>query len=60
MYALAVGKATVYNANAHPECFIMINLDQPITKQATAIGKQQQNEQIFFYRICSNIGATLI
>ena len=29
----------------------MINIDQPMTnlKQATAIGEQQQNEQIFFY-----------
>ena len=39
MCALAVGKATVYNANPHPEWF-MINLDQPITKQATVIGEQ--------------------
>ena len=26
-----------YNANTHPECFILVNLDQSVTKQATAI-----------------------
>ena len=26
-----------YNANTHPECFILANLDQSVTKQATAM-----------------------
>ena len=42
LHHIAVSKTTLActaanSANTHTECFVLVNLDQPVTKQATAI-----------------------
>ena len=32
-----LGCAAAYNAITHPQCFILVNLDHSVTKQATTI-----------------------
>ena len=51
LYHIVVRKTTLllHTMPAYLECFILMNLDLSGTKEATMnVGKQQQNEQIFF------------
>ena len=48
----AIEHSMICDTVTHPECSILIDLDQSVTKHATTTAEQQQNEQIFLYLGC--------
>ena len=51
---IVVSKTTLVciAAYVHPECFILINLDQLVTKQATAMANSNRMSKFFLYLGC--------